>query len=99
MMMIAVAFFAAAARLCCTSAEDVTTSLLLPNDLFYFGPSFKAPTFVGGVTVLMSTTYYTVDCFVGGAADYFNPLYDCSTAGNSYTFSEFSASTEYTYDK
>ena len=95
--MIAVAFFAAAAILYRTSAENVSTSLLLPNDLFFFDPSFKPPTFVGQVTVIMSTTYYTLDCSAGGAATYFTP--DCDdTSSGSYTFSEVSASTQYLYD-
>ena len=96
--MIGVALFAAVGILCRASAEYVSTSLLLPNVLFSFDQSFKPPTFVGQVTVIMSTTYYTLDCSAGGAATYFTPGYDCYTDGGSYTFSEISASTQYVYD-
>ena len=92
-MVIAVAFFVAVAILCCASADSVTTSLLLPDALFVTDESFPSPTFVGEVTVTRSTTYYTLDCFAGGAATYFEPGYTCES--NSYTFSESSASTQY----
>ena len=96
-MTIAVAFFAAVAILCCASADNVSTSLLLPNGLFSIDPSFKPPTFVGQVTVIMSTIYYTLDCDTGAAATYFYPIYEC--IDSSYTFSEISASTQYLIDE
>ena len=96
--MIAIALFAAAAILCRASAENVSTSLLLPNLFFDFDQSFKPPTFVGEVTVIVSTTYYTLDCSAGGAGSYFTPVYDCDTLSGSYTFSEISATTQYVYD-
>ena len=90
-----VAFFAAVAILCCASADSFTTSLLLPDGLFVPNESFQKPTFVGQVTVTRSTTYYILDCFAGGAATYFIPGYYDDCDGNSYTFVEASASTQY----
>ena len=75
--------------------QGVSTSLLLPGGLFDFLPSFKPPTFVGEVTVIASNTYYTLDCFAGGAASYFLPGDDCED--RSYTFSYISASTQYLF--
>lgn len=92
--MIAVCLFAAFAILCLVEAQQtVLTSLLLPDSLFYIGQSFKPPTFVGQVTVIRSTTYYTLDLGTGAAASHFIPgeVY----SDGSYTFSEFSASTQY----
>lgn len=97
-MMIAIAFLAAIAILRCASADTISTSLLLPDDLFESGQAFQMPTFVGQVTVTRSTTYYTLDCSAGGAATYFYPGVDgCS--GLSYTFSEMSASTQYVIEE
>ena len=94
-MMDAVAFFAAVAILGCAAADSVTTSLLLPDCLFVTDQSFPRPTFVGQVTVTRSTTYYTLDCWAGGAGSYFIAGDDDS----SYTFSESSASTQYLLEK
>ena len=95
--MIAIALFVAAVMLSRASAENESTSLLLPNGLFSFDQSFEPPTFVGQVTVIISTTYYTLDCSAGGAAIYFTPTYEC--IDSSYTFSEITASTQYLIDE
>lgn len=91
--MAVVVFLAAVAVLRCAADDSVTTSLLVPDGLFA-EDSFQKPTFVGQVTVTKSTTYYTIDCFAGGAATYFYAgTIKCSD--NSYTFTEISASTQY----
>ena len=88
--MIAVPFFAALAILCCASADSVSTSVLLPDGLFY--PSPTPQDFVGEVTVTSSATYYTLNCAL--ASNFANLGEDCCS-DNSYTFSESSANTQY----
>lgn len=92
--MIAVVFFTIISILRYAEAQQgVSTSLLLPNGLFSAGYYSNPPTFLGEVTVTKSTTYYTLDCNAGAAASEFHPQYECN--GNSYTFSEDPASTQY----
>ena len=96
--MTVVAFFVAAVILFCAADDSVTTSLLIPNGLFDTDDSFEKPTFVGQVTVTSSTTFYTLDCFAGGAGTYFYPGND-GCDDSSYSFSEVSASTQYLYEE
>ena len=96
--MTVVAFFAAVAILCCAADDSVTTSLLIPDILFTADHAFEKPTFVGQVTVTSSTTFYILDCSAGGAGTYFYPG-DNECGGNSYLFSEVSASTQYLYEE
>ena len=93
-----VAFFAAVAILCCAADDSVTTSLLIPGGLFIASQPFEKPTFVGQVTVTRSTTFYTLDCYAGGAATYFHPG-DNGCSDYSYSFSEVSASTQYLFER
>ena len=73
------------------SAGNITTPFLLPNALFWDGPSPQ--TFVGEVHTKGPTTYYTLDC--GEYTDPFYPGDGGCDQNNSYTFSAGVATTQF----
>ncbi|CAF9942897.1 MAG: hypothetical protein ALECFALPRED_010205 [Alectoria fallacina] len=82
------------ALLCCShasSAQNISTSFLLPDILFWGYPESQA--FVGETAVTGSKTYYTVNC---GANDtnFWPGPYGCAP-NNSYTFFADSKNTQF----
>lgn len=75
----------------CASAGNITTPFLLPNALFWDGPSPQ--TFVGEVTTKGPTTYYTLNC--GDDDTPFYPGTGGCDENNSYTFSADVATTQF----
>ena len=73
------------------SAGNITTPFLLPNALFWNGPSPQ--TFVGEVNSKGPTTYYTLNC--GDDTTPFYPGEGGCDENNSYTFSADVATTQF----
>lgn len=74
------------------SADNYTTTMLLPDMLFWSTPVLQ--TFVAVSTVSSSTTYYILNC--GPNDTYFWPGPNGCINNNSYTFSKVpSAVTQY----
>lgn len=97
MKMAAVTFFTAIALLCYASAQNSSTTLLLPDGLFWVTPP-SPQTFLGAMTVTDKTTYYTIDC--GNFNDtLFWPGSSGCANNNSYTFSADAANTQYLMPK
>ena len=88
------AFFLAAALLPYASAQNVTTAVLLPDELWWM-PTYE--TFVGQSTVAADTTYYTLDCGPDNDGNGFWPWSGGTRCGddNSYTFSAHAATTRF----
>ena len=73
------------------TAGNITTPFLLPNALFWNGPSPQ--TFVGQVNTKGPTTYYTLNC--GDDNTPFYPGEGGCDENNSYTFSADVATTQF----
>lgn len=79
------------------SADNVTTSFIIPEGLFYQGhiwQSIPVQTFLGVSSTHDSVTYYTVDCGSNDSDDFWPGTYGCDE-NNSYTFSEETSVTQY----
>lgn len=76
-------------------ADNVTTSLILPDGLFWGYPASQ--TFVGQSTVIGSVTVYTINCGSRDTPFYPGP-YGCDN-NNSYTFSAAHATTHFLIPK
>ena len=79
------------------SADNVTTSFIIPEGLFYQGniwQSIPVQTFLGVSSTNNSVTYYTVECGSDDSDDFWPGPYGCD-ADNSYTFSEETSVTQY----
>ncbi|CAD6570150.1 MAG: hypothetical protein ASARMPRED_003507 [Alectoria sarmentosa] len=90
--MAAVALFTAIALLCCShaSAQNVSTSFLLPDILFWGYPESQA--FVGETAVTGSKTYYTLNCGANDTNFWPGPN---GCPNNSYTFFADSKNTQF----
>ena len=88
-MITSIALLTALVIISAEAQQIISTSLLLPSGLFDPVSPLQPPAFVGRVTVIRSTTYYTLGC---NGSPAFDPGF---CADGSYTFSEVSSNTQY----
>ena len=85
------AIFMSVALLHYASAQNITTSIIIPDGLFY--PYAIPQTFVGEMTVTGRATYYTVGCGNYSEVNFWPGTSGC--INNSYTFSANSDNTRF----
>ncbi len=90
------AIFMAVALLHHASAQNITTSMIIPDGLFY--PYATLQTFVGEMTVTGRATYYTLDCGNSTEFNFWPGTLGCIN-NNSYTFSADAANTRFLLPK